>query len=767
MQWAVVDYHARRMCTGVHSEYQLYNTVTSSEKTLIINYLNEYNYPFMKKVIATLFLCFALFFCHAQQAAGNVQQSGPERIAVASPYLKRLCETSEKLVNTDRARAVAASAKYLERAVKENNFFHAANAARLRSALERNGGNRQSLYHYDSLCAHYAERYGLPDSLFNALSRYGRDLLNANHTEQALPLLEKQVKLSDSVHKPSLQSRTSFNMGYYFFKKFRMTDARNQFKECLLKATEIKDDYLAATAKSWMANCSIYMGEIDSTTSYIYEALKYFQTNKKESDVGDCYATLAFAYQCNGNIDKAIEYYKTAREIFIREGDHLKNASQSLSLSAMLIRQKNYDTASYLVKEAEKIYIKMQYNGGLALVKIYSGMLYTAKGETEVAKGYFSGSDSINKKEKNDLLAIAGSGYSALNHYKEGDLRKADSLTKKALVKVNKILPQGLIKNAAARMNQYYPLTAEKERKEFQSTFGSTFLKSAEMDRLSMNPYTAAPPSLDSTIGFENSKQLLNLETQYKTRLIDDSLKIEKQNNLIAKKDISNKNITLMAIVSVSMLLGAGLWLQYRSRKRAELDKAKIELLQNEIHHRVKNNLGVIGRLVEVAGRNAVDVVPLSSLKNRIKSIELLHNHLYNGKVKLGNISLQLYFEDLCMAVAATYETATQIQIKINASAEIDSHIAEKLGLIMNELVTNCYKYAFEGMESGYIHISAQIKSGKALEIIVQDNGVGFEVEKIKTSYGMKLIRGLSNELNGRFSFNNIGGTRFTLELPA
>lgn len=81
--------------------------------------------------------------------------------------------------------------------------------------------------------------------------------------------------------------------------------------------------------------------------------------------------------------------------------------------------------------------------------------------------------------------------------------------------------------------------------------------------------------------------------------------------------------------------------------------------------------------------------------------------------------------------------------------------------------VTNCYKYAFEGMESGYIHISAQIKSGKALEIIVQDNGVGFEVEKIKTSYGMKLIRGLSNELNGRFSFDNIGGTRFTLELPA
>ncbi|MEJ7679168.1 MAG: sensor histidine kinase [Segetibacter sp.] len=176
-----------------------------------------------------------------------------------------------------------------------------------------------------------------------------------------------------------------------------------------------------------------------------------------------------------------------------------------------------------------------------------------------------------------------------------------------------------------------------------------------------------------------------------------------------------------------------GFALQYRNRKRAEKDRQYIQMLQNEIHHRVKNNLGVIQRLVDVAGKNAVDDVPLSSLKTRIKSIELLHTHLYNQKAKPGNISLQAYLEDLCLAIATTFETGKDIKIEVNASEELNSDIAEKIGLIVNELVTNSYKYAFEGKDEGIINITAQ-KIEKNIQIAVEDNGVGFETEKNKAA---------------------------------
>jgi two-component sensor histidine kinase len=282
-----------------------------------------------------------------------------------------------------------------------------------------------------------------------------------------------------------------------------------------------------------------------------------------------------------------------------------------------------------------------------------------------------------------------------------------------------------------------------------------------------LNIYTGKDIREDSTVLFLANQQINDLETKYRTQKIADSLQNQQQENLIANQNLKQRNYFLAgAGLLVLLLIGFG-WLQFQNRKRAVKDKEHIQLLQNEIHHRVKNNLAVINRLVEVAGKNAADNVPLSALKNRIKSIELLHKHLYSDEAKPGHISLQPYLEDLCMAIAATFESSKNIEIKINANENVKDDIAEKLGLIINELVTNSYKYAFEGKAGGAITIVAGKNETNELQLTLQDNGVGFDKDIKKDSYGMKLIRGLSHQLDGKFSFENNNGTRFNLVIPA
>ena len=93
------------------------------------------------------------------------------------------------------------------------------------------------------------------------------------------------------------------------------------------------------------------------------------------------------------------------------------------------------------------------------------------------------------------------------------------------------------------------------------------------------------------------------------------------------------------------------------------------------------------------------------------------------------------------------------------------------VGLLINELVNNCYKYAFLDKESGEIHISLK-KNDQTIVLKVEDDGAGlppnFE-EKSKASLGMTLVRAFTRQLNGELDFTSDKGTKFTIrfEVPA
>lgn len=215
-----------------------------------------------------------------------------------------------------------------------------------------------------------------------------------------------------------------------------------------------------------------------------------------------------------------------------------------------------------------------------------------------------------------------------------------------------------------------------------------------------------------------------------------------------------------------------------------ELGNSLVEkdVLLKEIHHRVKNNLQVISSLLYLQTQhtnNDETKTLLTESQTRVRSMALIHEKLYSG-TNLAKIKLLEYIRNLTDDLSHTYRTTTE-NMKTTISGqeqELDIEAAIPCGLIINELFTNCLKYAFpeEASEQWQgrsrpipeVRISLEQKED-ALELCVRDNGVGmkttFDLEKAET-LGLKMVSILAIQLGGEVSIKANVGTETTLTFP-
>lgn len=217
-----------------------------------------------------------------------------------------------------------------------------------------------------------------------------------------------------------------------------------------------------------------------------------------------------------------------------------------------------------------------------------------------------------------------------------------------------------------------------------------------------------------------------------------------------------------------------GIYIDITERKKAE-EKIKNslkekEVLLAEIHHRVKNNLAVITGMLQLQAYNttseeATDVLQESQM--RVNSIALIHEKLYQNE-DLSEISFDVYIEQLTEVIISSLKSSeTDIEININADpVKLTINQAIPCGLILNEIITNVHKHAFKDRQKGRIDITL-VEDGTDLMMQIADNGSGIPEDldlENPTSLGLKLIRTLTKQLNGKAEFNNANpGTEFKL----
>jgi PAS domain S-box-containing protein len=215
-----------------------------------------------------------------------------------------------------------------------------------------------------------------------------------------------------------------------------------------------------------------------------------------------------------------------------------------------------------------------------------------------------------------------------------------------------------------------------------------------------------------------------------------------------------------------SAILGIVTDITERKKAEEEIKRSlkEKEVLLKEIHHRVKNNMAIISSLLQLQARysNDENVTRLfRDSQSRIGSMALVHEKLYQTK-DFSNINFRGYVEELVSHLLDTYgkekgDVGLSLSVD-NINLNIDTMIP--CGLILNELVTNSLKYAFDGIEKPEIRISFDTNNGRA-ELVYGDNGI-IEFPN-SNSLGLQIVDMLALQLRGSVEHKRDGGTEFAI----
>jgi two-component sensor histidine kinase len=213
-------------------------------------------------------------------------------------------------------------------------------------------------------------------------------------------------------------------------------------------------------------------------------------------------------------------------------------------------------------------------------------------------------------------------------------------------------------------------------------------------------------------------------------------------------------------------------------RKRAEqqlkTSLAEKEVLLQEIHHRVKNNLQVISSLLYLQSKTIDDPQVLSILqesRHRVRSMALVHEHLYQADYPT-HVDAVKYVRTLTGYLMRSYEVrADQIELQLTVDdLRLGIDTAVPCGLLINELVSNALKHAFPNGRTGKIQVAFQAMANGDYQLTVADDGIGlpgtFE-EQSSDSLGLRLVQTLTHQLDGMVEVDTSTGTRFEIVFPA
>ena len=213
------------------------------------------------------------------------------------------------------------------------------------------------------------------------------------------------------------------------------------------------------------------------------------------------------------------------------------------------------------------------------------------------------------------------------------------------------------------------------------------------------------------------------------------------------------------------------------SQQRADAEQLetileKKDAFAREIHHRVKNNLNVISGLFYLQAEKIKDRPEVYHLFqesiSRIRAMSVVHEQLYDYD-DYTTIDVSRYVQLLADSVQSTYQNADYVTVRTQvAPIRLDVDRAVACGLILNEVMTNSFKYAFVGQPSDAKVLIKGFCRDRTLTLTVEDNGVGlpsdFNVDQART-LGVQLVKTLTEQLEGTLNMQNVQpqGTRVHL----
>jgi two-component system, sensor histidine kinase PdtaS len=464
------------------------------------------------------------------------------------------------------------------------------------------------------------------------------------------------------------------------------------------------------------------------------------------NNVGACHLELT-------DLDRAAEYFSLALESFRKAKNTTWEWNATYNLANVELRNSNFSRADSLYAQLEQEYLRANLITEAGYCNMGRGDVAHNTGRYSDAVAFYELAlqrVNINDDSYTFALILQNKSYSLFELEQFG-------LAKSLLRQSTEIALRN--KYNKIRLTNYELLA--QHYKSTGSADSAIF-------------YLERSAGLRDTIYNEAKQNEFTLaETRFKTSLKEETIALQEE--LIKEK---NQLIFWMTILSLSLLvLSAVLFIVFRllrqNKRNLEYALNEKEALLREIHHRVKNNLQVISSLLNMHVRKVTDPESKKILEEgseRLLAMALIHKNLYPHS-DLSSISLKDYLASLCKQLLDNYSLKHQ-EVKLELSLEnitVDIDKLIPIGLIVNELLSNSMKHAFDDGVEGCIAVGLKSIDSKTIELCIADNGRGVDPSKIMEksgSLGMKLVKIFSDKLNTKLEYDVNHGTKIKLIIP-
>ena len=552
-----------------------------------------------------------------------------------------------------------------------------------------------------------------------------------------------------------------------------------------------------------------YNSQLDSATYYLLKSKKVVSDTYAPFIKAAATTGLGGVYKRKGNITRAISSYLEAKDIL----SHIDTLRLSSTQKKLLLTQRmtlhnalaNFYNSIEDYKQSSDNYDDAYQYALLLHEPKFAGVILSNKGDLLLKMGLYM--DALQVLQQSKSLKINGKASASSLAYSNQNIALAQLHTKMyddALENVNKALDYyldskmvsgqvqaqlirgriylltGNYRQAIEDCNKSKLLASEigmlNEQKDASYYLSEAYEAIGEYQKALLN-HKIFINLKDSIFNEKNVKKITRLEMQYRFDKENEvqelkNASIERQNKLTIRMLI----LGIFSLVLISGLLYRLYYLRKKSNLQLKEKNAQIsetlainKTLFKETHHRVKNNLQIISSLLNMQAKFLDDAkskdIVLDS-QNRIKSMSLIHQKLYQES-RVTGIETKAYFTELLKSLMHAYAIpADKVQTAIeNIILDVDTAIP--LGLILNELITNAFKYGVDH-EIGqfYFHFS---KSNEGYLLIkIADNGKGipegFDLNNTN-SFGMKLIHTLGKKLKADMRFENKNGLHITIKI--
>ncbi|MEX2396205.1 MAG: histidine kinase dimerization/phosphoacceptor domain -containing protein [Balneolales bacterium] len=585
--------------------------------------------------------------------------------------------------------------------------------------------------------------------------KQGENLTARDYLERSAGLMDESSYVLTKAEALLALGKTYYNTGDYQ----RALEYFNQVRELESDSEEMEN--VKVSARMMVGNTLMELEEYERAERLLNQAVSYFGEHDKVSEQSEGHLDLAILNRRQGDLDEALDHTRLALIL----ADSIEETSLVLeghrSLSEIYQAQNNTGQALENYQRYHELYARFhdrEREARIAQRQIQHDVAQQRREIWELQQQADLSEAELENQELWRIFLLTGLGFTvilALLLYRNLRIRRAAYS-----------LRTNLSELLEKTQNEIYVFD-ENTLRFIDVNVGARENLGYSLDELKKMTPLAIKPEYDEE-SFHHLVQPLKDGTKGKIvfitvhRRADGSLyDVEVHLQLIRQDSLG---VFVAIIIDITE--------RVRLEQQLKSSLKEKEVLLNEVHHRVKNNLAIISSLLTLQADTVKDDrlrVLLKESEGRVKTMSVIHEMLYQQE-DFSRIAFGPYFARLFKHISDNFKPPDQ-EITLDLHADdiyLDLNLAIPCALIVNELVTNSFKHAFKGREKGNVTIEFHEKEGE-FTLCVKDNGTGFTNGKQQkgASMGTSLIHGLTRQIRGSASINTENGTSTTITFAA